>query len=275
MAIKVLFPSGANTATVSGLFQWDYGQTLEIECAEIGSEILEVHFACHNMNEAVVRVCSFSNGIGTVTIPDECLEQASALTAWVYRVDGTQGHTIKTITLPITARTRPNKNRDIAEKYIDEYGQLMEEVNEAVDALEKGNITAARALNADNAKHASTASSAQSATHATVADNASNAQIAQVANAATSVKTLLHATVNINNGEGTAPSLTDNAIYLVIHYEQGNYKSGVFVATGGIQSTHIGNLNMVIYNETLTLANLLSDATVGGTLKFYKMGGLS
>ena len=46
MAIKVVFPTGASSITVAGLYQWDYGQTLEIECPEIGSEIVEVHFAC-------------------------------------------------------------------------------------------------------------------------------------------------------------------------------------------------------------------------------------
>ena len=46
MAIKVVFPANTSSITVAGLYQWDYGQTLEIECPEIGSEIVEVHFAC-------------------------------------------------------------------------------------------------------------------------------------------------------------------------------------------------------------------------------------
>lgn len=175
MAIKVQFPTGASTITVSGLFQWDYGQTLEIECAEIGSEILEVHFACHNMTEAIVRTCTFSNGVGTVTIPDECLEQTSAVTAWVYEVDSTQGHTIKTIVLPITARTRPSRNRDVPTDYVDAYGQLIEEVNEAIDAIENGSVTVAKAKAADTAGHATTAGSATSASYATSAGSASTA----------------------------------------------------------------------------------------------------
>ena len=175
MAIKVQFSTGESTATVKGLYQWDYGQVLEIECAEIGSEILEVHFACPNMSEAIVRTCAFTNGIGTVTIPDECLEQTSAVTAWVYKVDSTQGHTIKTISLPITARTRPSNSRDVPADYTDKYGQLIEEVNEAVDAIEKGNVTAANALSANTAGHATTAGSATSATYATSAGSANSA----------------------------------------------------------------------------------------------------
>lgn len=172
MAIKVSFLQGEDTTTVSGLYQWDYGQVLEIECADIGSEILEVHFASPNMTEAIVRPCTFANDIATVPIPDECLEQATKLTAWVYKVDSTQGHTIKKIILPITARTRPSLSRDIPAETIDKYGELIQEINEAVDALEKGNITAAKATHAVSADSATTAQNAGSASYATSAGSA-------------------------------------------------------------------------------------------------------
>ena len=173
MAIKVLFPVGEANVTVRGLYQWDYGQVLEIECAEIGSEILEAHFACPNMSEAIVRTCTFSNGVGTVTIPDECLEQTSSVTVWLCRVDSTQRHTIKAIVLPLTTRTRPSNTRDVPADYTDKYGQLIEEVNEAIDGLENGNVTAAKAGHANTAGHATTADSATSATVATSANSAS------------------------------------------------------------------------------------------------------
>lgn len=179
MAIKVQIPAGAESVTVRGLYQWDYGQVLEIESVEIGSEILEAHFACHNMPEAVVRVCSFTNGVGTVTIPDQCLEQTGAVTVWLCEVDSTQAHTIKTISLPITARTRPSRTRDVPTDFVDAYGQLIEEVNEAVDAIEHGNVTAAKATYANTAGHATTAGSAAEATHASTAGHASTADVAQ------------------------------------------------------------------------------------------------
>ncbi len=175
MAIKVVFPADSHTATVQGLFQWDYGQVLEIEAADMGNEIVEVHFACTNMSEAIVRPCSFSNGIGTVTIPDQCLEQASTITAWVYKIVGTEGHTVKTITLPITARTRPSVARDIPQEVSNRYTELITEVNEAVDDLEKGKITVAKAINADTAARATTAGNASSANYATSAGSAATA----------------------------------------------------------------------------------------------------
>lgn len=169
MSIKVSIPANQNTITVGGLYQWDYGQVLEIECVELGSEIMEVHFACHGMTEAIVRPCTFANGVGTVTIPDRCLEQASNITAWVYKINGTQGHTVKTITLPVVARTRPSKTQDVPNEYINKYAEALTEINEAVNAIENGNVTAAEAKHTLEADHAKTATSAVSATQATKA----------------------------------------------------------------------------------------------------------
>ena len=182
MAIKVTIPAEKEAVTVSGLFQWDYGQVLDIECTDIGSEIVEVHFACSNMSEAIVRPCSFSNGVGTVTIPDQCLEQTTPITAWIYKIAGSAGHTVKTITLPITARTRPSKVRDeIPQEFIDKYTELITEINEAVENLEYGNVTSQNAEIAQNAIYAATAGNAQSASYATSAGNAQSANTTQVA----------------------------------------------------------------------------------------------
>lgn len=188
MSIKVSIPTGKDVGTATGLYQWDYGQVLEIESLDIGSEVVEVHFACANMTEAIVRPCSFSNGVGTVVIPDQCLEQTTPVTAWVYRIEtiydaagmvvSTEGRTIKTITLPITARTRPSIAREIPQVFSDKYTELISEINEAVDNLENGNITAAKAIDADNAgksDYATAAGNAANANHAVASDRATKA----------------------------------------------------------------------------------------------------
>lgn len=185
MAIKVLIPESQREVTVGGLYQWDFGQTLEIECVELGFEIMEVHFACMGMSEAIVRACTFANGIGTVTIPDQCLEQASTITAWIYSVDSEQGHTVKTIILPVTPRTRPSASRDFPTKYADKYADALTEIKEAVDALEKGIVTVEKARSAVVADRATTATSAVSATYATSAGSATTAGSADIANTAT------------------------------------------------------------------------------------------
>lgn len=170
MALKATFTAGSDSTIVKGLYQWDYGQVLEIESADIGSEIFEVHFASSSMNEAIVRSCTFVNGVGSVILPDVCLEQSSTITAWIYQINGTQGHTIKTITMPITARIRPSINRDIPAEVSDKYTELITEVNEVVDALENGNITAAKAIDATNAAHATSAGNAGTANYAMQAE---------------------------------------------------------------------------------------------------------
>lgn len=206
MAIKVQFPVGESNVTVRGLYQWDYGQVLEIECVEFGSDTLEFHFACPNMSEAIVRTCTFSNYIGTVPIPDECLEQTGSVTAWICRRDSTQRHTIKTIVLPLTARTRPgNMLDDIPASRADAIGQLIEEFNEAIDALENGNVTVAKADQANTAGHATTAGSATNATNATYAITAGSAS-------AISAKETFYDTVSVS---GASVSLEYGKTYII------------------------------------------------------------
>lgn len=217
MSIKVSFSVGSNSVSVSGLYQWDYGQVLEIESADIETEIVEVHFATPYMPEALVRSCSFKDGVGIVTIPDACLEEAFTLTAWIYRINGTQGHTWKTITMPIMGRTRPAANRDIPHEISDKYTELLTEVNGVVDALEQGNISVVRAQSAGIADHAATAGNAESAgyavaagsattatnaEHATTADSATNAINAETAITAESATSATKATKATQDGSG-------------------------------------------------------------------------
>ena len=154
MAIKVNIPYGQNSASVSGLYQWDYGQELEIESTDLGNMIGEVHFACSTMSEAIAVPCTFSLGIGTVTIPDECLEQSSTINAWIYEIVGTQGRTRKALTINIIARTRPNIARDIPPSVTDKYTQLITEINEAINKIEDGTVTAKKAEVAEKANSA-------------------------------------------------------------------------------------------------------------------------
>ena len=234
MAIKVNIPSGQNTATVSGLYQWDYGQVLEIESADLGNMIGEVHFACSSMSEAVVVSCNFTEGLGSVTIPDECLEQSSNITAWIYEISGTQGRTRKVITIYVTARTRPSVGQDIPTEISNRYTELITEVNKAVDKLENGDVvvkkateatratsatsagnasTANYAVNAGSASYAEDAGTAKYATNAGSADNATNADNATAANKAS----LLDVDPLVTNASGIDTySINSTGIYAVV-----------------------------------------------------------
>lgn len=180
MAIKAKFSAGETTKRISALYQWDYGQQLEIESADLPT-LVEVHFACPDMSEAIVRVCSVSNGIATVTIPDRCLEQSNPITAWVYEIHGTTGSTTKAVVIPVTARTRPCRSAEVPQDVSDRYTELISEVNEAVGKLKSGEIMVASAAKATSADRATSAGNASTAAHAEQASYATSAGSASTA----------------------------------------------------------------------------------------------
>ena len=284
MAIKINIPDGQTNVTVAGLYQWDYGQVLEIECPEIGSETLEVHFACPNMSEAIVRTCTFTVGVGTVTIPDECLEQANLVTAWLCQRDSTQRRTLKTITLPLTARTRPgNMLDDIPPSRADVIGQLIEEVNEAVDAIESGKVTAAKAQNAANATYAQTAGSATSATYATSAGSAGTATTATTATTANTISPKRAVTATVTNGVAKVNRsyLKTQTLYLVVlKYNYSFFASGIFIISGAMNYSSLGLYNLYCQGDSTDTSkysiSITGDSSnTNGEISFYEIGGTS
>jgi len=137
MPIKAIFTEGVNELTVSGLHQWDYGQKLEIHGLALPA-LIEVHFACLNMTEAVVRVGTTADGVTTVAIPDGCLEHDTPLRAWVYVIDTTSGKTERTIHLPIIARTKPQGAESRQPFDVDEYAEALEQINTTVEGWRDG-----------------------------------------------------------------------------------------------------------------------------------------
>ena len=183
MAIKVTIPAGTSSVSIDPLYQWDYGQILEIESNDFASKsiIVQVHFSCDGADTAVVHACSVMNNIATVQIPDACLEQNQEITAWIYEINGTNGRTTKSVTIPILARPRPNMPSDVAPSENDPYAELIAEINEAVENVKNGQIVVDVARNATEAEHAAradaatTAISAQSAHQANIAASADTA----------------------------------------------------------------------------------------------------
>lgn len=153
MSLKAFIPSGQTALTVNGLHQWDYGQKLEIHDDGLPA-LVEVHFACAGMTEAVVRSCSVVQGVAEVVIPDQCLEQTTPIVAWVYEVGESSGATIKTITLTVAQRARPQPGGTVPTVLSDKYTELVAAINEQVAALTEGNVTVASALVAGEADHA-------------------------------------------------------------------------------------------------------------------------
>lgn len=106
--ITATFGNGLDEVTAIGLTQWDYGQKLEINGLTLPTTF-QVHFACKRTNEAVVRLGTNNEGVGSVAIPDGLLEQDTPITAWIYVVAKNSGETIKIIRMPVTARKKPQE----------------------------------------------------------------------------------------------------------------------------------------------------------------------
>lgn len=134
MNLKAIFPPGAKEIIVNGLHQWDYGRTLLIQSSDLPA-IVEVHFSCLGMKEAVVRTCDVTAGEALVVIPDRCLEQTSPIYAWIYVVGNTHGLTAKTVILPIIARTRPASIESIPVEISDKYTEAVSAMNAAIDSV--------------------------------------------------------------------------------------------------------------------------------------------
>lgn len=213
MSLKIVFPADRASVTSSSLYQWDYGQILQIESADL-LPIVEVHFACIGMTEAIVRPCAVNNGLATVAIPDICLEHAGTIMAWVFEINGTEGMTRKTITIPVISRVKPSPGGDIPTAVYDRYTELVTEINEAVTALTAGNVTVVQAKNANYATEAGHATTANSATTAQHADTADTANTATNANRAV--------------GSDYAGELT---IYSEKNYGAGISRTGLFLVT--------------------------------------------
>lgn len=119
MAIKAYFVEGQTEAMVHGLHQWDINQTLIIRDMTLPPKV-DVHMACAGMSEAVNQICEFSAGCISACIPDKCLEQTTPVIAWV--VSG--GQTIRTIVMPVVARTKPADDYTPVEPFVE--GKVVE-----------------------------------------------------------------------------------------------------------------------------------------------------
>lgn len=134
MNIIATFLGGQDQVTVNGLHQWDWGRKLEIHDTSLPA-VVEVHFACPGMREAVIRTCSVVNGVATAVIPDVCIEQTGPIVAWVMAISETSGETVRTITLPVIGRTRPAPSVAQEPAGIDDkYTQLVTAINTQIAA---------------------------------------------------------------------------------------------------------------------------------------------
>lgn len=125
MKLRVDFKDDRKNITVIGLDQWDYGQKLEIYGIPDVTHA-EVHFCCESDTEALIKQAQVTDHI-TADIPDKLLRTGENLKAYVYIATATEGKTIRTITMIVNRRQRPEDYKVLPEK------NLLREILERLD----------------------------------------------------------------------------------------------------------------------------------------------
>lgn len=105
--IKAVFEKCENYTTAYGLYQWDYGQTLEIYGIDTVTDAIEAHFTNAGLNKALVVPVSKDVDHLTASIPNTLLETGENITVYVYIDNDVYGKTVKTILLPVKKRVMP------------------------------------------------------------------------------------------------------------------------------------------------------------------------
>lgn len=126
--ITAIFAEGETKTAVSGLWQWDYGQVLQVEGLTDLPENTEFHFAQNG--ESVTAIGTTTDDVCTVSIPDSMLQGTSRITAYIYLHSGDDdGETEYEIRLPIKSRTQP-------ETYDEDDPEIQAEYTALVQATE-------------------------------------------------------------------------------------------------------------------------------------------
>ena len=102
--IKAIFDGSSNAVTVSGLWQWDYGQVLSVTGLDLPA-VIEMHF--DNGTEKSVIFGETVSGVTFAGIPDKFLQSADPINVYVYTTDENQGKTLRQIVMHVQEREKP------------------------------------------------------------------------------------------------------------------------------------------------------------------------
>lgn len=152
--IQVNFDSNFNYCIVPGLWQWDYGQILQISGTNIKKDI-EVHFSLFERGgESIVLIGVYDDNKNVLNthIPGHLLahkiNRDYNIYAFIYFNSGSEGETVYKIVLPIKARPKPI---DYDDKEDDAFNAtLAEAVQQVNDAKESARTYADDALESAN-----------------------------------------------------------------------------------------------------------------------------
>lgn len=122
------------TTTISGFFQYDYGQIIDVY--GIGTTInnLQFEFIQEGQQITVLGTYHEETDSYTLRIPDSFLQKTSDILAYIYYEDPNMGQTIKILIVKITPREKyesiPDpEHHSIVEQILEELAHLQDEID--------------------------------------------------------------------------------------------------------------------------------------------------
>lgn len=100
------FTNYGEEITVDGLWQYDYGQRLQINGLNL-PDVFEVHLFWKGLEEAKVVTGYSENNKFYVDIPNESLKQRQAITVYIYLSTPETGKTVNTVMMFVNKRPEP------------------------------------------------------------------------------------------------------------------------------------------------------------------------
>lgn len=133
-------------ARTTSLWQYDYGQILQIEGLSLPTTF-EVHFSDQDQEgEALIQIGNVKDKTAQVQIPDSFLQKAAgcnySIYAFIYLTAVRSGETKYKITIPVRARPKPNTDLVDAPEEKKFFREAIEEVNNAANRAEKASLKA-------------------------------------------------------------------------------------------------------------------------------------
>lgn len=165
--VTATFKEGSLSARATGLWQWDYGQILEIVGLPLPRSV-ELHIV--RKGDMITRIGLTEDGVTRVAIPDDYLETSDPITIYVYLHTGEDdGETEYRIILPIIPRPKP-VDYDIEDHEVSVAYQAL------IDATEVMNMDIETVMSMKNTTEQYMTVAEEKANEAhTSADNATNA----------------------------------------------------------------------------------------------------
>lgn len=102
------FTNYGEEITVDGLWQYDYGQRLQINGLNL-PDVFEVHLFWKGLEEAKVVTGYTENNKFYVDIPNESLKQRQAITVYIYLSTPETGKTVNTVMMFVNKRPEPEE----------------------------------------------------------------------------------------------------------------------------------------------------------------------